>query len=291
MWVSRGIALYPQNGGQAAVVDAWAVHGIWWIPETRVGSPVATHLLTYLNLPVSSLAPDSNWIPVTGTTFCIMVQNCQSSTKVTHFTNTLTVAMKSSGIHKVCMLWSPWLTQKKAKWPRFNGRLLVSTQTNDCKSLPVDLGLLMYSYCWVCNHLINVKRKILWVQEDLPEWGKTAAQQLFPPVNSHCRLKQCKIVRKGFLLQPINSHALWTKSWLQPSTANDWVMKFDMGRSVFLGQRYGHAFVKPYNTHSYKFKAVACHYDRVPKFNTWRKTFSNFSKSDMKNFRRLNCSF
>ena len=31
MWVSRGIALYPQNGGQAAVVDAWAVHGIWWI--------------------------------------------------------------------------------------------------------------------------------------------------------------------------------------------------------------------------------------------------------------------
>ena len=31
MWVSRGIDLYPQNGGQAAVVDAWAVHGIWWI--------------------------------------------------------------------------------------------------------------------------------------------------------------------------------------------------------------------------------------------------------------------
>ena len=31
MWVSRGIELYPQNGGQAAVVDAWAVHGIWWI--------------------------------------------------------------------------------------------------------------------------------------------------------------------------------------------------------------------------------------------------------------------
>ena len=35
------------------------------IPETRVRSSVATHLLTSLNLPVSSLAPDSNWIPVT----------------------------------------------------------------------------------------------------------------------------------------------------------------------------------------------------------------------------------
>ena len=35
------------------------------IPETRVRSPVATHLLTSLNLSVSSLAPDSNWIPVT----------------------------------------------------------------------------------------------------------------------------------------------------------------------------------------------------------------------------------
>ena len=35
------------------------------IPETRVRSPVATHLLTSLNLPVSSLATDSNWIPVT----------------------------------------------------------------------------------------------------------------------------------------------------------------------------------------------------------------------------------
>ena len=34
-------------------------------PETRVRSLVATHLLTSLNLPVSSLAPDSNWIPVT----------------------------------------------------------------------------------------------------------------------------------------------------------------------------------------------------------------------------------
>ena len=31
MWVSRGIELYPQNGAQAAVVDAWAVHGKWWI--------------------------------------------------------------------------------------------------------------------------------------------------------------------------------------------------------------------------------------------------------------------
>ena len=31
MWVSRGIELYHQNGGQAAVVDAWVVHGIWWI--------------------------------------------------------------------------------------------------------------------------------------------------------------------------------------------------------------------------------------------------------------------
>ena len=35
------------------------------VPETRVRSPVATHILTSLNLPVSSLAPDSNWIPVT----------------------------------------------------------------------------------------------------------------------------------------------------------------------------------------------------------------------------------
>ena len=34
-------------------------------PETRVRSSVATHLLTSLNLPVSSLAPDSNRIPVT----------------------------------------------------------------------------------------------------------------------------------------------------------------------------------------------------------------------------------
>ena len=32
--------------------------------ETRVRSPVATHLLTSLNLPVSSLAPNSDWIPV-----------------------------------------------------------------------------------------------------------------------------------------------------------------------------------------------------------------------------------
>ena len=35
------------------------------IPETRVRSPVATYLLTFLNLPVSSLAPDSNSNPVT----------------------------------------------------------------------------------------------------------------------------------------------------------------------------------------------------------------------------------
>ena len=33
IWVARGIELYPQNGGQAAVVDAWAVHGIWWIVQ------------------------------------------------------------------------------------------------------------------------------------------------------------------------------------------------------------------------------------------------------------------
>ena len=33
MWVSRGIELYPQNWGQAAVVDAWAVHSIWWIRQ------------------------------------------------------------------------------------------------------------------------------------------------------------------------------------------------------------------------------------------------------------------
>ena len=31
MWVSRRIELYPQNGGQAAAEDAWAVHGIWWV--------------------------------------------------------------------------------------------------------------------------------------------------------------------------------------------------------------------------------------------------------------------
>ena len=36
MLVSRGIELYPQNGGQAAVVDAWAVHSIWWIRMTQV---------------------------------------------------------------------------------------------------------------------------------------------------------------------------------------------------------------------------------------------------------------
>ena len=35
------------------------------ISETRVRSSVATHLLTSLNLPVSSLAPDSNRIPIT----------------------------------------------------------------------------------------------------------------------------------------------------------------------------------------------------------------------------------
>ena len=29
--------VYPQNGGQAAVADAWAVHGIWWIRQTREG--------------------------------------------------------------------------------------------------------------------------------------------------------------------------------------------------------------------------------------------------------------
>ena len=33
------------------------------MPETRVRSPVTTHLLTSPNLPVSSLAPDSNWNP------------------------------------------------------------------------------------------------------------------------------------------------------------------------------------------------------------------------------------
>ena len=35
------------------------------IPETRVRSLVVTDLLTSLNLPVSSVAPDSNWNPVT----------------------------------------------------------------------------------------------------------------------------------------------------------------------------------------------------------------------------------
>ena len=37
----------------------------WLIPETRVRFPVAAHLLTPLNLPVSSLAPDSTSNPVT----------------------------------------------------------------------------------------------------------------------------------------------------------------------------------------------------------------------------------
>ena len=32
--------------------------------ETQVRSSVVTHLLTSLNLPVSSLAPDSTWNPV-----------------------------------------------------------------------------------------------------------------------------------------------------------------------------------------------------------------------------------
>ena len=34
-------------------------------PETRVRSPVATHLLASLNLPVASLAHESTWNPVT----------------------------------------------------------------------------------------------------------------------------------------------------------------------------------------------------------------------------------
>ena len=50
---------------RAAVV--WRLWRRRLIPETRVRFPVATHLLTSLNLPVSSLAPDSNWIPVTPT--------------------------------------------------------------------------------------------------------------------------------------------------------------------------------------------------------------------------------
>ena len=44
------------------------------IPETRVRSPFATHLLPSLNLPVSYLAPDFNWIPVTETmSLCVRV--------------------------------------------------------------------------------------------------------------------------------------------------------------------------------------------------------------------------
>ena len=44
MWVSRGIEQNPQNGGQlqAAVVDAWAVHGIWWIRKTLGSIPGGT---------------------------------------------------------------------------------------------------------------------------------------------------------------------------------------------------------------------------------------------------------
>ena len=48
---------------------AVVVYRLWrrrLIPEARVRSPVATHLLTSLNLLVSSLAPDFNWNPVTG---------------------------------------------------------------------------------------------------------------------------------------------------------------------------------------------------------------------------------
>ena len=35
MWVSRRIELCPQNGGQAAVIDAWAVHGIHTCQPSR----------------------------------------------------------------------------------------------------------------------------------------------------------------------------------------------------------------------------------------------------------------
>ena len=48
---------------RAAVV--WRLWRRRLIPETQAQSPVATHLSTSLNLPVSSLAPDSNWIPIT----------------------------------------------------------------------------------------------------------------------------------------------------------------------------------------------------------------------------------
>ena len=34
--IGRNRAVYPQNGGQAAVVDAWAVHGIWWIANNNL---------------------------------------------------------------------------------------------------------------------------------------------------------------------------------------------------------------------------------------------------------------
>ena len=54
-----------RSGG---IVLRWSsCYSIWrrrLIPETRVRSPVATYLLTSLNLPVSYVAPESNWIPV-----------------------------------------------------------------------------------------------------------------------------------------------------------------------------------------------------------------------------------
>ena len=58
------------------------------IPETWVRSPVATHLMTSLNLPVSSLAPDSNWIPVTLT-------HLHTHTYTHTHTHTISVRQKS----------------------------------------------------------------------------------------------------------------------------------------------------------------------------------------------------
>ena len=68
----RGCNRNPETRQKLCGAVRWyraaVVQQLWrrkLIPETRVRSPVATHLLTSLNLPVSSLAPDSNWIPVT----------------------------------------------------------------------------------------------------------------------------------------------------------------------------------------------------------------------------------
>ena len=69
-WCNRNPETRQKLCGAVRWYRAAVVKRLWrrrLIPETRVRSPVATHLLTSLNLPVSSLALDSNWIPVTKT--------------------------------------------------------------------------------------------------------------------------------------------------------------------------------------------------------------------------------